>query len=112
MSHASPTIEQPNQAVGRAASLERTVTLMGLGTPPADPPPTRVVSPAAVQHSLPEALPQQELEMPVVFKIPTDMSVSLTSIPCLACTQHASKHCHRSTLWNLCGMIPSMKTFV
>ena len=98
MSPASPTIEQPNQAAGQAASLERTVTLMGWGTPPADPPPTGVASPAAVQQSLPEALAQRELEMEVEIKTPIDMAVSLTSIPCLAWTQHACKHSHRSTL--------------
>ena len=73
MSHDSPAIEQPEQAAGQAASLERTVTLMDWGTPPAGSPPTSVASPAAVQQSLPEAPAQRELEMEMEMETPMEM---------------------------------------
>jgi hypothetical protein len=70
------SIEQPEQAAGQAALLQRTVTLNGWGTPPADTPPTGSTSPAAVQQGLPKALAQRELELELELETEMDFSDS------------------------------------
>ena len=73
------SIEQPEQAAGQAASLQRTVTLNGWGIPPADTPPTGSTSPAAVQQSLPKALVQRELELELELETEMEMDFSDSS---------------------------------